>query len=90
MSPLPFTSAGTDGQGHRTAPCRCTPVSLKYSPQAGHVVDFFSLDVENSEDAYSRRWFEKVGGTHVPGVIRTRDEVRQAGPWGVHGRPATP
>ena len=53
MSPLPFTSARTDpepGAPHGAVPVPCvslTDILLR----AGHSkVDFFSLDVENSED----------------------------------------
>uniref|UniRef100_A0A7S3ZQX4 Methyltransferase FkbM domain-containing protein n=1 Tax=Pelagomonas calceolata TaxID=35677 RepID=A0A7S3ZQX4_9STRA len=53
MSPLPFTSARTDpepGAPHGAVPVPCvslTDILLK----AGHSkIDFFSLDVENSED----------------------------------------
>ena len=53
MSPLPFTSARTDpepGAPHGAVPVPCvslTEILLK----AGHSrIDFFSLDVENSED----------------------------------------
>ena len=53
MSPLPFTSARTDpepGAPHGAVPVPCVSLT-EILLRAGHTkIDFFSLDVENSED----------------------------------------
>ena len=53
MSPLPFTSARTDpepGAPHGAVPVPCVSLTDILLRAGHHRVDFFSLDVENSED----------------------------------------